>query len=116
MPEIFHVNWFRKDAQGKFLWPGFGENIRVVDWIVRRLDGEQGIGRDTAIGVVPTETALNLEGLGQVNIQELMSVPPDYWHEDAKAVRNFLEEQVGPDLPQAVRKELDDQEKRIQAL
>lgn len=53
MPKIYHVNWFRKDANGKFLWPGFGENIRVVDWIVRRLDGEEGIGHETAVGVVP---------------------------------------------------------------
>jgi len=116
MPEIFHVNWFRKDQNGKFLWPGFGDNIRVIDWIVRRLDGETGIGKDTAIGVVPTESALNLEGLKEVKIDELMSLPPDYWHEDADAVRQFLEEQVGPDLPDTIRKELDEQEKRIKAL
>lgn len=77
MPKIFHVNWFRKNANGKFLWPGFGENIRVIDWIIRRLDGEEGIGKETAIGTVPTESSLNLEGLGEIDIQELMSLPPE---------------------------------------
>ncbi|KAI6206080.1 hypothetical protein M3Y94_00865700 [Aphelenchoides besseyi] len=116
MPEIFHVNWFRKSSEGKFLWPGFGENIRVIDWIIRRLDGEDGIGKETAVGIIPTKEALNLNGLGEVHMDELMSLPSDYWHEDAKAVRQFFEEQVGPDLPAGIRKELDEQEKRIQAL
>jgi phosphoenolpyruvate carboxykinase (GTP) len=116
MPEIFHVNWFRKDKNNKFMWPGFGDNIRVIEWIVRRLDGEQGIGLETAVGVVPTESSLNLEGLDKVDIHELMSLPPAYWHEDAKEVRKFFEQQVGPDLPDSIRKELDEQEKRIQAL
>jgi GTP-dependent phosphoenolpyruvate carboxykinase len=80
------------------------------------LDGEQGIGKETAVGIVPHESALNLDGLGNINLHELMSLPSDYWHEDAKAVRHFLEEQVGPDLPAPIRKELDEQEKRIQTL
>ncbi|CAD5218549.1 unnamed protein product [Bursaphelenchus okinawaensis] len=116
MPKIFHVNWFRKDQNNKFLWPGFGDNIRVIDWIIRRLDGEQGIGIDTAVGVVPKHDSLNLDGLGDINMEELMSLPPEYWKDDAKAVRKFLEEQVGPDLPEILRKKLDEQEKRIESL
>lgn len=116
MPKIYHVNWFRKSAEGKFLWPGFGENIRVIDWIIKRLEGEEGIGQETAIGVVPSKDALNLDGLEKVDMEQLMSLPPDYWHDDAKAVRQFLEEQVGPDLPDEIRQKLDEQEKRIEKL
>jgi len=113
VPKIYHVNWFRKGKDGKFLWPGYGENIRVIDWIIRRLDGEENVGEKTAIGVVPTKGSINLEGLGVVNWDELMSLPPDYWKQDATEVRKFFEEQVGPDLPPEVRTELDEQEKRI---
>uniref|UniRef100_A0A7E4URY4 Phosphoenolpyruvate carboxykinase [GTP] n=1 Tax=Panagrellus redivivus TaxID=6233 RepID=A0A7E4URY4_PANRE len=116
VPKIYHVNWFRKDANGKFLWPGYGDNIRVIDWVIRRLDGEEGIGKDTAIGVVPAPGSLNLEGLGEVNFDELMSVPRDYWQSDAKEVRKFLETQLGSDLPNAIQEQLTSQEKRINAL
>jgi len=116
VPKIYHVNWFRKSQGGGFLWPGYGENIRVIDWIIRRLDGEEGIGQKTAIGVIPTKGSVSLNGLGDINWDELMSVPAEYWHDDVKEVRKFLEEQVGPDLPQAVRDEMDAQEKRIEAL
>ena len=98
------------------MWPGFGENIRVIDWIIRRLDGEQGLGIDTPIGTVPAPGSLNLDGLSEVNWDELMSVPGEYWKDDAKEVRKFLEEQVGPDLPAPVRKEMDEQEARIEAI
>ncbi|KAJ1354969.1 hypothetical protein KIN20_012073 [Parelaphostrongylus tenuis] len=113
VPRIYHVNWFRRDANNKFLWPGYGENIRVIDWIVRRLDGESDIGIETPIGIVPKKSAVNLDGLENVKWDELMSVPKDYWSSDAKEVRHFLEEQVGPDLPPEIRAEMDAQEERI---
>uniref|UniRef100_A0A9J2PSX0 Phosphoenolpyruvate carboxykinase [GTP] n=1 Tax=Ascaris lumbricoides TaxID=6252 RepID=A0A9J2PSX0_ASCLU len=116
VPKIYHVNWFRKNADGKFLWPGYGENIRVIDWIIRRLEGEPGIGKETPIGIVPTEGSINLNGLEGVNMSELMSVPRDYWLEDAKEVRHFIDEQIGPDLPAAIRSEMEAQEKRIGSL
>uniref|UniRef100_A0AC34FWT4 Phosphoenolpyruvate carboxykinase (GTP) n=1 Tax=Panagrolaimus sp. ES5 TaxID=591445 RepID=A0AC34FWT4_9BILA len=116
VPKIYHVNWFRKSKEGKFLWPGFGDNIRVIDWIIRRLDGEEGIGIDTAVGVVPSPGSINLDGLGNINWDELMSLPADYWKQDAKEVRKFLEDQVGSDLPKEIREELAAQEKRIEAL
>lgn len=100
----------------QFLWPGFGDNIRVIDWIIRRLDGEAGIGEETAIGTVPTKGSINTEGLEDINWEELLSLPADYWKEDAVEVRKFLESQVGPDLPKEVRAELDAQEARINAL
>lgn len=113
MPKIFHVNWFRKDRNGNYLWPGYGENIRVIDWIVRRLEGDTNIGERTPIGVVPKQGSLNLDGLDGIKMDELMSVPKTYWQDDAKEVRRFLEEQVGVDLPAAIRAEMDAQEERI---
>ena len=58
VPKIFHVNWFRVDDQGNFLWPGYGENIRVLDWIIRRVHGEEGIAEETPIGYVPKKGEL----------------------------------------------------------
>lgn len=90
------MNWFRKGKDGQFLWPGYGENIRVIDWILRRLDGDKSIAKETPIGYVPTPESINLQGLKNIKIDELMSVPLDYWREDAKEVRHFFEEQVIP--------------------
>lgn len=60
LPKIFHVNWFRKDKNGKFLWPGFGENCRVLDWVMKRINNED-VAQSTPIGLVPKPEALNLE-------------------------------------------------------
>lgn len=116
VPRIYHVNWFRLTKEGKFLWPGFGENIRVLDWILRRVDGDNSIGEESPIGILPKKGTINLDGLGAINWDELFSLPADYWKEDAKEVRKFMEEQVGPDLPAAVRAEMDAQEQRIMAM
>ncbi|CAJ0578139.1 unnamed protein product, partial [Mesorhabditis spiculigera] len=117
LPRIYHVNWFRKSKEdNKFLWPGFGDNIRVIDWIIRRLDGDEGIGLDTPVGVIPTKGSINTEGMDEVRWDELMSLPSDYWKADAVEVRKFLESQVGADLPAPIRKEMDDQEARINAM
>uniref|UniRef100_A0A914VWE8 Phosphoenolpyruvate carboxykinase [GTP] n=1 Tax=Plectus sambesii TaxID=2011161 RepID=A0A914VWE8_9BILA len=116
VPKIYHVNWFRLNKEGKFLWPGYGDNIRVIDWIIRRLDGDDSHALKTPIGYVPTQGSINMEGLPPVNWDELVSVPKEYWQEDAKEVRKFLESQVGIDLPAEIRHELDEQEKRIGAM
>ncbi|VDL87377.1 unnamed protein product [Nippostrongylus brasiliensis] len=92
---------------------GFFGVAPVIDWIVRRLDGEPDIGTDTPIGIVPKKGSINAEGLPNINWDELMSVPKDYWTNDAKEIRHFLEEQVGPDLPPEIRAEMDAQEERI---
>jgi len=111
-PKIFHVNWFRVDKDGQFLWPGFCDNIRVLDWICRRLDNED-IAVETPIGLIPKKGSIDLSGLGEIKWDELFALPKDYWVDDAKDVRRFLDEQVGPDLPTEIRAELDAQEKRI---
>jgi len=115
VPKIFHVNWFRLDKNKKFLWPGYCDNIRVLDWICRRLDNED-IAERTPIGLVPKKGSMHLEGLGDINWDELFSVPKDYWTEDAKDVRRFMEEQVSSDMPPIIREEMDAQEKRINAM
>ena len=75
VPRIFHVNWFRKDAAGKFLWPGFGENMRVLEWIVKRCRGE-GRGYETELGWMPRYSEINWEGLefGREKWDQLMQV------------------------------------------
>lgn len=113
MPKVFHVNWFRKDKNGKFLWPGFCDNIRVLDWICRRLEGED-IGITTPIGITPKKGSINLDSLNEtIDWVELFSLPKTYWTEDIKECRKFLEQQLGSDLPPQIKAELDSQEQRI---
>lgn len=115
LPKIFHVNWFRKDENGNFLWPGFGENSRVLDWIFRRVDGEQS-AKETPIGYVPADGALNLKGLGQINVDQLFSLPKPFWEQEAMDIRKYLTEQVNEDLPHEVINELKSLEKRVKKM
>jgi phosphoenolpyruvate carboxykinase (GTP) len=104
-PRIFHVNWFRTDKNGKFLWPGFGENIRVLQWILERVDG--GGGADgTVIGNVPSRNAIDLSGLdiGAERFQQLVAVDPRAWLDEAERNGAFLEK-FGVRLPEALRSE-----------
>jgi phosphoenolpyruvate carboxykinase (GTP) len=80
LPKIYQVNWFRKDADGKFIWPGFGENSRVLAWIIDRVNGV-GAGVETPIGIAPAPGALFLDGLDLTDEQlaELFAVDPDSW-------------------------------------
>lgn len=106
LPKVFHVNWFRKDAQGKFLWPGFGENSRVLDWIFRRIDNEE-IAQPTPIGYIPKKDSLNLHGLSEtINMTELFSLPKDFWIQEVTDIEQYFSEQVGADLPVAIAEEL----------
>lgn len=115
LPKIFHVNWFRKDSTGNFLWPGFGENSRVLDWIFRRVDGEES-AKETPIGYVPKEGALDLSGLSQVSYSELFSLPKEFWEQEVREVRQYLTEQVSQDLPKEVLKELEALETRVKKM
>lgn len=115
LPEIFHVNWFRKGANG-FLWPGFGENSRVLDWILRRLDGED-CAFESPIGYLPKTESLNLEGLkDEIDLKELFSLPKEFWKTEVKELKEYLDSQVGEDLPKAIREELDTLEKNVAKL
>jgi phosphoenolpyruvate carboxykinase (GTP) len=113
LPKIFQVNWFRKGSDGNFLWPGFGENSRVIDWIVSRLE-QRVTGRESAIGVMPKPQELNLEGLdfeaGQ--IEDLFDVDPEAWLYEVRSIEQFFE-RFGERLPQQLRGELIELEARL---
>lgn len=82
LPKIYHVNWFRKNDNGKFLWPGFGENSRVLDWILRRLDGEE-CGENTAVGIIPKPGSLNLTAMSEtIDEKQLFHLPKQFWIEE----------------------------------
>jgi phosphoenolpyruvate carboxykinase (GTP) len=92
LPTIFYVNWFRKDAAGRFVWPGFGENSRVLKWIVERLDGKAD-GVRTPIGILPAPGALDTHGLGlsQSDLDLLLTVDPGIWRDEAALIPSHLE-------------------------
>ena len=91
LPRIFHVNWFRKGADGKFLWPGFGDNMRVLEWILKRCDGEVG-ARETPIGLLPLREDLNLDGaaLGDDALDTLLEVDQEGWRKEFVGIGEYL--------------------------
>ncbi|MGK5532344.1 phosphoenolpyruvate carboxykinase (GTP) [Streptomyces sp. URMC 129] len=91
LPKIYYVNWFKKDADGAFVWPGFGENIRVLKWIVERLEG-RAEGVETPIGILPTPEALDTEGLGitREQLEFLLEVDPEIWRQEAALIPEHL--------------------------
>ncbi|HVE62438.1 MAG TPA: phosphoenolpyruvate carboxykinase (GTP) [Mycobacteriales bacterium] len=105
LPRIYYVNWFRKDANGKWLWPGFGENSRVLKWIVERLDGVAD-GAVTPIGVVPTRESLDLDGLDipAEDLDLLLSVDAGIWKQEAGLIPEFFA-QFGDHLPKQLVEE-----------
>ncbi|XP_055853798.1 phosphoenolpyruvate carboxykinase [GTP]-like [Episyrphus balteatus] len=113
LPKIFHINWFRKGSDGSFLWPGYGENSRVLEWILKRVDGEP-CYVESPIGRMPTTDGLNLSGMSaQINVNQLFSLDKNFWAEEVKAISTYFETQVGADLPLAVNEELKSLERRV---
>jgi len=115
-PRIFHVNWFRKGADGKFLWPGYGENVRVLKWILERVEG-RGVAQETPIGYVPAKGGLTLDGLkiSDEAVTELLSVNPGDWESEMEDSKQFLMK-FGARLPQEIREEHGKLAKRFQQL
>ncbi|XP_053695752.1 phosphoenolpyruvate carboxykinase [GTP]-like [Sabethes cyaneus] len=114
MPKIFHINWFRKDANGKFLWPGFGENCRVIDWILQRVD-EHDCYQDSPIGRIPAPGAINLDGLrSAVNEDELFRIPKDFWIKEVEDIKQYYENQLPHDLPSEIAQQLADLKSRLE--
>ncbi len=105
-PRIFQVNWFRKGADGRFLWPGFGDNARVIDWIIRRVDGTVA-AVDSPIGRLPRTEDLNLEGtdVSQDDLEQLFAIDPNSWLREADLTEEFYAEFDGR-VPAALQTEL----------
>jgi phosphoenolpyruvate carboxykinase (GTP) len=113
LPRIYYVNWFRKNDQGKWLWPGFGENSRVLKWVVDRLDG-RAQGKQTPIGVLPADGELDLSGLDvpAEDLALLLDVDVEVWKQEAALIPEFFA-QFGDHLPKAL---VDEQTKLVERL
>lgn len=106
LPRIYSVNWFRRGADGRFIWPGFGDNSRVLEWIIRRIEGRAD-AVDTPIGRLPVVEELNLEGVDvtPADLDELFALDPQSWKAEADMTQEYFE-QFGDRVPQAMRDEL----------
>ncbi len=102
LPKIFHVNWFRQNAEKKFLWPGFGDNMRVLEWILSRIDGKVS-AKETPIGFQPNENDLNINGLNldSETLKQINTVVADEWKEEISSQENFLKN-IGTKLPEEI--------------
>ncbi len=114
LPKIFYVNWFRKDKDGKWLWPGFGDNSRVLKWIIERTSGE-GKAVKTPIGYMPTEDALYLDGLdiSAEDVKELLKVNKEEWLKEVTSIKEHYAK-FGDKLPKELLSQVDALEKRLQ--
>ena len=112
-PKIFHVNWFRTDDEGHFIWPGFGDNMRVLDWILARCE-DKVEARETAIGYIPYAKDINIDGLDITvdTIEDLLSVDKSSWLEDVENIKSFYA-QVGDRVPATMYDELKALEDRL---
>jgi phosphoenolpyruvate carboxykinase (GTP) len=115
LPRLFWVNWFRRGEDGSFLWPGFGENSRVLKWILQRLDGE-GESVDTPIGRVPTPSALDTSGLDvdESTLAELLAVDAETWRHELPQIEEHYAF-IGDTVPATLREQLEALEKRLAA-
>jgi phosphoenolpyruvate carboxykinase (GTP) len=113
LPKIFHVNWFRKGDDGKFLWPGFGDNLRVLEWMIQRVKGEAA-SVETPIGHLPAQGELNLDGiaLGEEARAKLFGFDQAGWQAEFASIGEYLDE-YGPRMPQALK---DEQQRIAKAL
>jgi phosphoenolpyruvate carboxykinase (GTP) len=98
-PRVFMVNWFRKDSDGKFLWPGYGENLRALKWMLDRIDGDAH-GQQTPVGVVPAPDALDLTGLeiAPSQLRASLAINAGEWKLELESAGDFLRK-IGPRLP-----------------
>jgi len=115
LPKVFMVNWFRKDDSGRFLWPGFGENSRVLAWVFERCDDEGG-AEQTPIGLVPAEGALETAGLGlsAEDMEKLLSADTDEWIAQLPQLKEHYA-MFGERLPPELREQLHALETRLRA-
>ncbi|HEV2102706.1 MAG TPA: phosphoenolpyruvate carboxykinase domain-containing protein, partial [Candidatus Acidoferrum sp.] len=113
-PKVFHVNWFRKGEDGRFLWPGYGENVRVLKWMLERTEGRANAA-ETPIGFVPAQDSLTLDGL-QISpdtMRQLLNVDSQAWVEEQEGIGKFFDK-FGKRLPEELAKEFDKLGQRLQ--
>jgi len=113
LPKIFYVNWFRKDKDGRWLWPGFGENSRVLKWIFERVSGE-GKAVETPIGYMPTVDAIDTEGLNvsREDMEELFKVNKEDWLKEVESIKEHYKK-YEPRLPEELKNQLKALEERL---
>ncbi|MFB7876913.1 MULTISPECIES: phosphoenolpyruvate carboxykinase (GTP) [unclassified Nocardia] len=113
LPKIFYVNWFRRGEDGRFLWPGFGENSRVLEWIVGRIEGRSGAAA-TAVGNVPSAADLDLEGLNveAADVDEALAVNAEEWRKEIPSIEEWFEF-IGDKLPSGIRDEFEALKERL---
>ncbi|HEY0694893.1 MAG TPA: phosphoenolpyruvate carboxykinase domain-containing protein, partial [Kribbella sp.] len=113
LPKIFYVNWFRKDEAGKFVWPGFSENGRVLKWVIDRLEG-QAAAVETPIGHVPTLDSIDVTGLelSKEALQTALAVDDDEWKAEIPLIEEWFTK-LGDKVPTALREELDGLKARL---
>ena len=118
-PKIFNVNWFKQDEEGNFLWPGFGDNMRVLDWIIKRCEGTVD-AVETAIGYLPKKEDLNLTGIEDevtpAVLDKLLAVDTDLWKKEIAEMRRYYTEDIaakGGKVPAELMAELDKIEARL---
>jgi phosphoenolpyruvate carboxykinase (GTP) len=115
LPKIFYVNWFRRDADGNFVWPGFGENIRVIKWALERIDGSAA-AVDTPIGRVPAPDALDVDGLelSEGELLDAITVDVEEWKKEIPLIEEWFQK-IGAALPTSMRDELDALKLRLES-
>lgn len=120
MPKIFHVNWFIKSNNGKgsFLWPGFGENIRVLDWILKRTENVENIAIKSPIGLIPTNDSIDMNGLNisPEQTKEMLTIDKQFWLSEANELREFFDEYVNESTPKELNDQIDQLKKRVQEM
>ena len=115
LPKLFYVNWFRKDSDGKFIWPGFGENTRVLKWVLERIS-DSGKAVETPIGMVPTPDAIDISGLdlSEDDLRTLLSVDTEEWRTELALIEDHYAS-IGERLPIELTNQLDELTSRLNA-
>ncbi len=112
-PRIFHVNWFKKNEKGDFLWPGFGDNLRVLEWIIERCRGRVK-AKETPIGYIPHDNDIDMTGLrlSKAKIKKLFTINKKDWKQELESIKEFFGK-FGSDLPQEIQREYKELQKRL---
>lgn len=113
LPKIFHVNWFKKGSDGKFLWPGYGDNARVLKWMFERVS-DRVEARTTPIGLLPHTKDLDLQGLSctQAQLEQLFDVNKKQWLQEAEGIKKYFQ-MFGEALPEGIKKQLQELQRRV---